>query len=94
MSVHFKIQSGILTLVTGKASFITMKTQKVAMYTWTEVCTGVHSLNPDHCRPHNHPAAVVDGGVTASGLRMLKGIQASGLLLPQKGTCLSRNERY
>lgn len=32
------------------------------MYTWTEDCTGVHLLNPDHCRPHNRPAAVIDGG--------------------------------
>lgn len=56
------------------------------MYTWTEVCTGVYSLNPDHCRPHRSPAGVVDGEVIASGLKMLKGIQASGLPLSGKGT--------
>lgn len=64
------------------------------MYTWTKVCTGVNSLNPDHCRPHTHPAGAVGGEITASRLRMLKGIQASGLPLPGKGTCLSINERH
>lgn len=65
MSVHFKILSGILTLVTGKSSFMNMKNQsrsKEGLY--------IHmSLKPDHCRTHRSPAGVVDGEVTASGLR-------------------------
>lgn len=89
MSVHFKILSGILTLLTGKPSFMNMKTQTRSKGGWyARMDRGVYSLNPDHCRPHRSPAGVVHGGVTASGLRTLKGIQASGL------PCQEREHAY
>lgn len=89
MSVHFKILSGILTLLTGKPSFMNMKTQTRSKGGWyAHMDRGVYSLNPDHCRPHRSPAGVVHGGVTASGLRTLKGIQASGL------PCQEREHAY
>lgn len=59
------------------------------MYTWTEVCTGVHSLHPDHCKPHRSPAGVVDGNrIRAENPEKNPGF------LPGKGTCLSINERH